>query len=52
MRKTMVLFVATILLLSAVLAGCPPPFGRRGGGRRTRRSRVAVRLRFPGRASR
>lgn len=31
MKKTMVLFVATILLLSAVLAGCPPPFGRRGG---------------------
>jgi len=24
----MVLFVATILLLSAVLAGCPPRFGR------------------------
>jgi hypothetical protein len=30
MKKSMVLFVATIVLLSAVLAGCPPPFGRRG----------------------
>ena len=44
MKNTMVLFVATILLLSAVLAGCPPPFGRRGGGRPTRRYRVTVRL--------
>lgn len=32
MQKTVVLFVATILLLSSVLAGCLPPFGRRGGG--------------------
>jgi hypothetical protein len=30
MKKSLVLFVATIVLLSAVLAGCPPPFGRRG----------------------
>ena len=25
MKKSLVLFVATIVLLSAVLAGCPPP---------------------------
>ena len=30
MKKSMVLFVTTIVLLSAVLAGCPPPFGRHG----------------------
>ena len=26
MKKSLVLFVATMVLLSAVLAGCPPPW--------------------------
>jgi hypothetical protein len=30
-NKATVLFVATILMLSTLLAGCPPPLGRRGG---------------------
>jgi len=30
MNKQLVLLVATIVLLSAVLSGCPPPMGRRG----------------------
>jgi hypothetical protein len=34
MKKSLVLFVATIIMLSAVLTGCPPPLGRPGHGPR------------------
>lgn len=34
MKRSLVLFVTTIVLLSAVLAGCPPPLGRPGHGPR------------------
>ena len=50
MKNSLILFVATIVLLSAVLAGCPPPPARASCRvRRTRRSRTTRRSRSPAR---